>query len=85
MTASDQLNLIYSTAEARMHAGEPCKRANLPPCSYPAGDGPIGPGAWMTEEESEQAHQIKLAIPANDCAGALARLRAKHAARRARV
>ena len=83
MTPSDQLNAIYSAAEARMQAGEPCKRIILPPCSYPAGDGPIGCGAWMTESEADQAHQIKLAIPANDCAGALLRLRAKHAARRA--
>ena len=83
MTDFELLNQLYEAAERRMKAGEPCKRAYSPPCSYPAGDSPIGSGAWLTAEEAEQAHQIKLAIPGTDCAGALARLQAKHAARRA--
>lgn len=82
-----RLNALWDEAERRLCAGQPPQRhigGAYPP---PACDSDQGARPWMTDSEATEAHSLALRIAALQRAhdaGAIDRLRAKHAARRAR-
>lgn len=86
ITLQTRLDAIWGEAERRMLAGEKARRYIAPVYKVPAGDGDLGVLPWMSEEESREAAELRdqlVAIERLHDAGALDRLRAKHAARRA--
>lgn len=86
LTLQARLDAIWDEAERRMLAGEKTRRHLLLAYAVPPGDGDFGFLPWLSEAESIEAHELVNqldAIQRQHDAGALDRLRAKHAARRA--
>ena len=86
VTPAQEIDALWSAAEARREAGQPLVNVTVPAYSLPPGDGEISARAWLTPAEADRVHALGLQLQAarkiHD-AGAHARLLAKHAARRA--
>lgn len=87
VTPAQEIDALWSAAEARREAGQPPANVTAPAYSMPPGDGEISARAWLTPDEADRVHALGLQLQAarkiHD-AGAHERLLAKHAARRAK-